>query len=141
MILFVRNLVVKDLWLKLFSLVLAILIWFTVYISLRKDVSPWAAIIGRTADETVMTIPVRVPANLRDVSVYPEQVEVTLRGDPKLLGELKQRPGDVRALVNLNDVQSAGGLLRPVELILPQGVFYTHINPQNVEVRLSSKSQ
>jgi YbbR domain-containing protein len=141
MILFVRNLVVKDLWLKLFSLVLAILIWFTVDFSLSKDVSPWTAIIGHTADEMVMTIPVRVPGNHRDVSVDPEQVEVTLRGDPKLLEELKQRPGDLRALVNLTDVQSASGLLRPVELILPQGVFYTHINPERVEVRLSPKTQ
>jgi hypothetical protein len=141
MILFVRNLVVKDLWLKLFSLVFAVLIWFTVDISLSKDVSPWTAIIGHTADEMVMTTPVRVPGNLRDVKVDPDHVEVTLRGDPKLLEELKQRPGDVRALVNLNDVQSANGLLCPVELILPQGVFYTHIDHERVEVRLSTKAQ
>jgi YbbR domain-containing protein len=141
MILFVRNLVAKDFWLKLFSLALAVLIWITIKISTTKEVSPWSELIGRTADETVMTIPVRVPGNVHDISVNPEEVEVTLRGDPKLLEELKQRPGDVRAVVNLNGVQYASGLLRPVELILPQGVAYTHIRPEEVEVQVSSKAQ
>ena len=32
MIAFLRNLFFKDFWLKLFSLALAVLIWFTVYL-------------------------------------------------------------------------------------------------------------
>lgn len=142
MILFVRNLVVKDFWLKLFALALAILIWFTIDFSITKEVSPWAELIGRTADETVMTVPVVVPAtDSRNVSVTPQQVEVTLRGDPKLLGQLKLRPGDVRAQVNLSGIQSANGLLCSVEMILPQGVSYTHIKPDQVEVGVSPKAQ
>lgn len=141
MILFVRNLVVKDLWLKLFSLVLAILIWFTVDFSLSKDVSPWSEIIGPAADETVITVSVLVPAGTRNVSVSPQQVEVTLRGDPKLLEELKQKPEDVRAQVNLTGVRSADGMKRPVDLILPQGVAYTHIKPDEVEVSIGPKAQ
>jgi hypothetical protein len=86
-----------------------------------------------------MTIPVHVPGEIRGVSVDPEQVEVTLRGDPKSLEKLKQSPEDVRALVNLSGVQSADGMLRPVELILPPGISYTHIDHSRVEVRLSPK--
>jgi hypothetical protein len=140
MILFIRNLVVKDLWLKLFSLALAVLIWFTVYFSLSKDVSPWAALIGRTADESLVTVPVSVPPGTHGASVRPDAVQVTLRGDPKLLQRLRMGD-DVRAQVNLAGIQSADGLRCPVDLILPQGVSYTHIKPDEVEVRLSPKTQ
>lgn len=137
MIIFVRNLVVKDFWLKLFSLVLAVLIWLTVDFSLSKEVSPWAALIGRTADQT--DIPgVHVfapPMDGRTVTVDPPDVQVTLRGDPKLLKNI--RPEDVRAQVNLTGVESASGLRRPVEIILPEGMAYTHVDPAEVEVTVS----
>ena len=137
MILFVRNLVVKDLWLKLFSLALAILIWFSVDFSISKEVSPWSTLIGRTADETVVTVPVLIPADARNVSVDPEKVQVTLRGDPKLLQAISSE--DIRAQVNLNGIESANGLRCPIEMILPQGISYTHIAPGEVEVRVSPK--
>ena len=142
MIIFVRNLVVNDFWLKLFSLVLAILIWFTVQFSISKEVSPWSALIGRTADETILNVHVSTPAmEGRLVKVTPEVVQVTLRGDPKLLKDL--RIDDVRAQVNLTDVESASGLRRPVEMVLPQGIAYTQIKPAEVEVeaRVSSDKQ
>lgn len=138
MIIFVRNLVVNDFWLKLFSLVLAVLIWFTVHFSINKDVSPWTAVMGRTADEAVVTVPVNPPLmDGRAVSVIPQQVQVTLKGDPKELKEL--RIDDVHAQVNLADVELANGLRRPIEMILPQGIAYTHLVPPEVEVRVSEK--
>ena len=137
MIIFVRNLVVNDFWLKLFSLVLAILIWLTVDFSLHKEISPWAALIGRTADETVLPVPVSAAAiGSRTVNVKPAQVQVTLRGDPELLKNL--RPEDIQAEVNLSGVESASGLRRPIEMILPRGIAYTRLDPAEVEVTVSS---
>jgi hypothetical protein len=141
MILFVRNLIVNDIWLKLFSLALATLIWFGVDFSISKEVSPWATLIGRKVDEAVITVPVFAPTGIRNVSVDPDSVQVTLRGDPKLLEALKQRPANVHAQVNLSDVRFAEGLLLPVEVVLPQGVMYTRIDPEKVEVRLSPKTR
>lgn len=139
MIVFVRNLVVNDFWLKLFSLALAILIWFTIQFSMNKEVSPWAAIIGRTSDETVLTVPVHVPlADASAVSVDPPQVQVTVHADPKVLQDLKS--DDVRAQVNLAGIESANGLRRRIDVILPPGVSYTHIAPDEVEVRVSPKN-
>lgn len=139
MIVFVRNLVVKDFWLKLFSLVLGILIWFAVNFSINKEVSPWSAIIGRTSDETVLTVPVSVPlTDASAVSVDPPQVQVTLRGDPKLLQDLKG--DDVRAQVDLAGIESANGLRRRIDIIVPPGISYTHLSPEEVEVRVSPKN-
>ena len=140
MIVFVRNLVAKDFWLKLFSLAFAILIWITVQFSISKEMSPWSALIGRTADESVMSVPVNIPAvEGRTVSVNPQEVQVTLRGDPQLLKALG--PENVRAQVNLAGIESAEGLRRPIEVILPQGIAYTRLTPEEVEVRVAPKNQ
>jgi hypothetical protein len=139
MIIFIRNLVVKDLWLKLFSLALAILIWLTVRFTINGEGSAWLALIGRGADETVLKVPIFVPSTeMQTVSVDPPDVQVTLRGDPKLLRGLKAE--DIRAQVDLAGIESAHWLRRPIEVLLPAGVAYTHLSPEQVEVRVSPKN-
>ena len=44
MIELLRSLVFRDLWLKLFSFALAFLIWFTVNIAVKNDLSPAATL-------------------------------------------------------------------------------------------------
>jgi|SRR5882724_843146 len=141
MIIFARNLVVKDFWLKSFSLVLAILIWLTVRFSINGEpsTSPWLALLGRAADETVLTVPVHVPSGgPQTISVEPAEVKVTLRGDPKILKDL--RSDDIRAQVDLTGVETANGLLRPIEIILPSGIAYTRLSPNEVAVRIAPKN-
>ena len=140
MIVFARNLVVKDFWLKLFSLALAILIWLTVrFISSGETTtSPWLALLGRAPDENVVTIPVHIPArNGQSFSANPPEVQVTLRGDPTIIKNLRKQ--DVRAEVDSTGIESANGMLCPVEIILPQGVAYSHLAPEEVEVHDSAK--
>jgi hypothetical protein len=131
MIIFTRNLVAKDFWLKLFSLALALLIWLAVRINGESSTSPLQALIGRPPDENVLTIPVHVPGG----SSAPTEVSITLRGDPRILKTLK--PQNIRAEVDLTGVQSANGMLRPVEIILPKGIYYTRLEPDEVAVQLS----
>jgi len=137
MIVFARNLIAKDFWLKLFSLALAILIWLTVWFSTHGETtnSPWFALIGRPPDESVLTVPVHV----RDGSSDPAAVTVTVRGDLQTLKTLK--PQDIRAQVDISGVESANGLVLPVEIILPKGIFYTRLEPDQVAVQLSSKQK
>jgi YbbR domain-containing protein len=141
MIVFARNLVAKDFWLKAFSLALAILIWLTVWFSIHGESSssPWLALIGHPPDENIVVVPVHGPSGLtQNFSADPAEVKITLRGDPKVLKSL--RTEDIRAQVDLTGIESANGLLRTVEVILPQGVAYTHITPEEVEVRVSPKN-
>lgn len=141
MIVFARNLVFKDFWLKLFSLALAILIWLTVYYIIHGETSnsPLLALIGRPVDETVMTVPVRVPSSgTQSFSVEPSEVHVTLRGDPKLLRNL--RSDDVRAQVDVSGVEAADGMLRPIQMVLPPGIAYTHLSHNEVEVHEAPKN-
>jgi YbbR domain-containing protein len=142
MIVFARNLVAKDFWLKLFSLALAILIWLTVWFSNHGETSgsPWLALIGRPPDENTVMVPVHVPSGMaQHFSAMPAEVKVTLRGDPKILKNLRTQ--DIRAQVDLTGIESANGMLRSVEIIVPKGISYTRIDPDEVEVQVSRKSE
>jgi hypothetical protein len=140
MIIFARNLVAKDFWLKLFSLALAILIWLTVNFTISGERSPWSAFLGRAADETVLTVPIQVPQGTsQTVSVDAAEVKVTLRGDPEKLKTL--RTEDIRAEVDLAGVESADGLVRPVKVMLPLGISYTRLEPDEVVVRATPKTK
>jgi len=142
MIVFARNLITKDFWLKLFSLALAVLIWLTVrFISTNGETtSPWLALIGRPPDETVLTVPLQLPSNpAQKFSADHASVTLTLRGDPQILKALK--PESIRAEVNLNGVQSANGLVLPVQIILPKGISYTRAEPDEVAVNSSDNSK
>ena len=137
MIVFARNLVAKDFWLKLFSLALAILIWLTVWFSNHGETSasPWLTLIGHPPDENVVTVPVHVHAG----TANPPEVKVTLHGDSKVLKNLRAQ--DIRAQVDLTGVESASGLLRSVEIILPKGISYNRVDPEEVEVQVLRKSE
>ena len=135
MIIFTRNLVAKDFWLKLFSLALAVLIWLAVRMNGESSTSPFQALIGRPPDENVLTVPVHVPDGVSE----PAEVTITLRGDSQILKTLK--PQNIRAEVDMTGVESANGLLRPVEIILPKGIFYTRVEPDEVAVQFSSKQK
>jgi YbbR domain-containing protein len=139
MILFVRNLVVKDFWLKLFAFALAILIWLTVKFSIRGEGMFPSSFFGHAPDEIVMVIPVHVPAS--DPSAFvvqPPEVQITLHGDPKLLKSLAD--DDVQAQVDIPNAESAEGV-RQVRIILPQGIAYTRLSRDVVDVRAAAKTQ
>ena len=69
----------------------------------------------------------------------PAEVKVTLRGDPKVLKNLRTQ--DIRAQVDLTGIESANHLLRSVEIIVPKGISYTHLDPDEVEVQVSRKTE
>src|SRR4051812_24566543 len=94
MITLLRNLIFSDFWLKLFSLVLAILIWLLVSFAIHREVSPTA--------EQVFIVPVQVTAsdsNVRNYQVNPKEVQVTVRGQARKLQSLAA--AEIHAQVDL----------------------------------------
>ena len=140
MIRFLRNLIVHDFWLKLFSLALAILIWLTVWFARGKGISPVAALSSRDPEETFHNLPVyvRLPASdVRYVEVNPNVVQVTVQAKPALLSEL--RSSDIRAEVDLTGIASARNLRKRIDVVVPPGVRYTSLVPDEVEVIVPPK--
>jgi len=131
-----KDLVVKDLWLKLFSLALAVLIWFIVNIAIQNKVAPSTANpLAITESRTFGNIPVLVMSSAEDVrsaSVNPKEVDVTVEGDAKILRSLYSR--DIRVLVDLTGIEAAHDLRKRVEVSTPAGVTRVTVDPPEVQV-------
>ncbi len=129
----------KDFWLKLFSLVLAVLIWTTVSFTIRNE-SATATPVSATAVSREFYVPVLVvseAADVRQAHVNPSAVEVTVRGEPDALGKLTDK--DIRVLVDLTDIESARGVRKKVEVSTPPGVAHIKIFPDEVEIIVPPK--
>jgi hypothetical protein len=140
MIASLRNLLVHDFWLKLFALALAVLIWLT--ISFIQSGGGQNLFANRSLPErTFLNIPVLVvssAADVRSFKVHPSEVEIVVRGEAKLLQSLQAR--DIRALVDLTDIESARGLTKRIEVVGPRGVTFVQVLPEEVDVIVPPRS-
>ncbi len=135
MITFLRNLIFGDFWLKLFSLALAVLIWFTVSFAIQKEVSPTGPLHLSLERYTFYNLPVVVlssAADVHDFKIAPKEVEVTVQGDAKVLQALKST--DIRPIVDLTGVEAVGGFRKRIEVSAPPGVTHVRVLPEEVKV-------
>ena len=137
-----RNLVVHDFWLKLFSLGLAFLIWYIVSpAAYKKEASPVAALVNAAPEQTFVNVPVLImsaAADVHDFKVSPNQVIVTVSGESRRLGEIRAQ--DIRALVDLTGIEAAprGSRLR-IGVTTPTGITLVRVVPEEVEVIVPGK--
>ena len=140
MIAFLRELVLHDFLLKLFSMALAVLIWFTVT-EIQKEASPLPHLTMNSDVKTFSNLPVVVMSAAQDVrsfKVNPSAVEVTVQGDAKILKNLSSK--DIRVIVDLTGVEGTGGLRKRIEVSTPSGVTHVRVEPEEVEIRFPPKS-
>lgn len=140
MIAFLRHLVFDDFWLKLFSLVLAALIWFTVTLAIQKEVSPVPTLTQTAAQRTFFNLPIMIVSSAEDVrnfKVNPNQVEVTVEGEARILQTLRIK--DIQIMVDLTDIQAAQPRRR-IHVSTPAGVTHVRVVPPEVEVIFPPKS-
>jgi YbbR domain-containing protein len=130
-----RHLILKDFWLKLFSLAVAVLIWLTVSVAIRKERSAAMSSLDALDSRTFPLLPVLVVSALGDVhnfKVNPDQVEVTVRGEERTLASLQDK--DIRVIVDLTDIGTAHVVRKRVDVSGPPGVALVRVVPEDVEV-------
>jgi len=141
MISFLRQLFLEDFWLKLFALILAILIWLTVSLAIRKEVSPVTATVPQNnAERVFFNLPVVVYSLADDVHnfrVNPQEVSVTVQGDRKALETLRGQ--DIGVTVNLTHLEGTH-VRKRLDVSTPVGIMHVQVNPPEVEVILPPKS-
>jgi YbbR domain-containing protein len=135
MIGFLRHHLFRDFWLKLLSLALAVLTWKIVSLAIHRDVSA-AAVLSNEAlpEQTYYNVPVTVvfaATDVRAVRVSPAQVQITVRGESRLLRALQ--PRDIHAEVDLAGIR-ARALHKQLDVTTPPGITVVQIVPDNVEV-------
>lgn len=125
----------NNFWLKLFSLVLATLIWFVISSNFRSAETPVNIAPFRPTSSKDFRRPVVVmmPAkNVQTFQVDPSEVTVKVLGDQTLL--TKMREDDIEVYVNLMNVQNPQGSFR-VEVSAPREVTIQQVWPAHVYVK------
>lgn len=133
MIAFLRNLVTRDVGLKVFALALAVLIWTTVHAILEGGTE--SPSLGLVTLRTFRDLPVWVVAPAADVRAFrvmPAKVDVTVRGEQEILNQLT--PRELRVTVVLTDITMARDLRQRVEVATPPGVTLVRVTPDEVAV-------
>ena len=137
MITFFRNLVFEDIWLKLFSFVLAVLTWFTVnsMANQKEGIAVGSLSLTPSEQKTLNHLPVLILSSAEDVRsfrVSPKEVDVTVQGSLSVLRDLQTK--DVRVSVDLTGVEAAQNLRKRIDVSTPAGVSYVRVEPEQVQV-------
>jgi len=137
-----RKLVFQDLWLKLFSFALAVLIWFTVDFATKSGDSHSVSLsLAPREQRTFHELPVLVmcPADeLRGFIVSPKAVEVTVEGEANLIQKLQEK--EIHVIVDLGGINSAQELSKRIEVSTPPGIKPFRVTPEVVQISFPPKS-
>jgi YbbR domain-containing protein len=137
MISILRDLVFHDFLLKLFSLALAVLIWFTIT-EVQKESSPLPRLTMNADVRTFSGLPVLVVCSaeeVRNFKITPSEVELTVQGDTRILDKLSNK--DFRVTVDLTGIEAVSGPLRKrVDVSTPAGVTHSRAEPLEVQIRV-----
>jgi YbbR-like protein len=130
-----REFIENNFWWKLASIMSAGLIWFTIYYSsIQGKIIP----SKNRAEENsalIFPLPIKVMTSAgeaRGFVVTPAEVDVTVRGEPSVLDELKKT--DVRVYIELDDVKETRATRKKVRVHTPENVILKKVVPEEVTV-------
>ena len=134
---FLRALFLHNFWLKLSSVVLATLIWLTVWASIKGE-SPLA--------QRVVSMEVEFPrrpvlvmtgtGELQAQTIEPPDVSVLVRGPAAIVRELSEQ--DIQVFLNLHERPDSTGKVG-LAVRVPPGVTDVVVVPKRVTVRPSDR--
>jgi hypothetical protein len=128
-----RALLLHNLWWKLISLSLAILVWLGANLFMSRDIQPAATLLTREAVRVFDGQPVRLlasPAGLPPSRLTPAEVKVAVSSDLRTINNLGV--ADVIPYVDLSLLPPEGVVTGRVEVRLPPGVKLVSVVPSAV---------
>jgi hypothetical protein len=133
-----RDWLTKDFWWKMFSVVLAVIIWLTVHKIYEEHGTAGAAVLGSPVTyEELPVLVVSTASDVHDFRVIPAVVSVKVNGLPDVMAVLQAN--QIRATVDLTDIGSATDLKRRVDVSVPNGVTLVSVDPPKVSVVVPPK--
>ena len=129
-----RDQLLSNVWLKVFALVLATLIWFSVRLKIDRAIPPPPA--SNTTKLVFPDQPVRLltdPAGTGRWRPVPARVSVTVSGEPNLLDKLD--PGEVQVFVQPLECPGGGSGTNKVQVFTPPGVSLYQVSPLTVRLQ------
>lgn len=131
-----REWMTEDFGWKLFSVFLAVVIWVTVH-KIRDEPEASSAFSDGNTYGDLPVFVVSATADVHDVRVVPNKVDVKVSGPPDIMETLQANR--IHVFVNLTGIDSAHDLQRGVEVSLPRGVTLVSIDPPQVIVTIPKK--
>ena len=134
-----RDWITQDLNWKIFSIVLAVILWVTVHKIYEEPQTEPVVESGSTFtyDNLPVTV-VSATADVHDFRVAPAAVRVTVTGPTDIMKTLQI--GQVHAVVDLTGTNLAHDTSLPVEISTPTKVTVTGIDPASVLVAVPPAS-
>jgi YbbR domain-containing protein len=128
-----RDWFIKDLGWKLFSVVLAVTIWLTIYKILGEPGNTTTPLAGeKQAYDNLPVLVVSAASDVRNFRVNPATVNVTVKGQHNVMSALQ--PNQIHVVVDLTDIESARDLRERVDVSTPPGVTLVSVDPSEVSV-------
>ena len=134
-----RDLFLKDFGWKLFSLLLAVFIWYTVH-KIIEEPQP-AGSSTFVAPTTYGELPVLIVATAADMHLYhvkPDKVSVTVSGPSDIMSVLQAN--EIRVTVDLSKYDPTKDSEQTIDVSVPGGVTLVKVTPPKVSVIVPPKS-
>lgn len=122
-----KNILTKNIVLKVASLIMAVILWFFVILSGRS---------GLMIDIPVMYV--NTPPEL-EVTDFPRTVSINIEGQDRLLKNLKEN--DISAVVDLRDAKTGRNFytLTPENIKMPKTLEVINIDPQTISLTVEKQ--
>ncbi len=131
-----RDYILNHFWLKLFSLLAAVLLWIWIQTGIQNEhrigQNPFVNFSSRDSVEVKVSV-LTPPGDARVFKVVPEAVYVTFTGEAAVLNEVTKK--ELKAYADLTDLKRNEDDERKVQLHVPTGVTVIRVSPQAVKVQ------
>jgi hypothetical protein len=129
-----RNLILHNFWLKLFSMAMATVIWLAIHYSIHDELN-----MNQTLRSEYIRVPVSVktaPGDKRVFRITPDEVVVTAVGKDEAL--LRATRKDIRVNLDLTYFDASESPAKELVADAPLDIKVLTISPPTVEVKLVS---
>ena len=132
------NWLTKDLGWKLFSVILAVVIWLTINKIYQEPQLPVSTANSVVTYENLPVYIVSSSADVRAFRVVPRTVSVTVRGPSDVMAKLQA--DQIRVIVDLTNF-NPNDLRQVVDVSTPPGVTLVSVEPSSVGVIVPAATQ
>ena len=126
-----RHLILHKFWLKLFSIVMATVIWLGIHYSIHEEMN-----INQSLRSEYIRVPVSIKTTVGDKRVFritPDEVVVTAVGEDDAL--LRATRKDIRVNLDLTDFNATQPTSKQLMAEAPPDIKVLAISPPSVEVQ------
>jgi YbbR domain-containing protein len=129
------GIIVRNFWLKFFSIAMATLIWLTIHYGIRNEFSISQLNINNLLAQEYVRVPVAVvtpPGDTRVFRINPNEVVVIAVGEQTVLRKAAQK--NIRVYVDLTGFHARQSLAEELHADVPPDINVLEISPATVSV-------